>query len=471
MNDHALDLSREEMREIGYRVIDLLIEHFQKLPDKPVTRKGDRLILEKQLREPIPAQGTKAMDLLDRLEKDVFSRIMHLDHPRFFAFVPSPGNFISVMADALASGFNVFAGTWLESSGPAQIELVVLDWLRQACGLPETAGGIFVSGGSMANITALAVARHIKLRGRMDRAVIYGSDQTHSSIERGLRVLGFQADQFQKIACDALFRLDLTALREAVAKDRAAEQIPFCVVANAGTTNTGAIDPLSEIAAFCRKENLWLHIDGAYGAAAVLCEKGKKLLKGLEQADSLTWDPHKWLFQPYEIGCVLVREEHWLRETFHILPEYLADAESKTGEVNFCDRGIQLTRGFRALKLWLSLEVFGKVAFEKALNHGFETAMRTEECIRKLPDWEVTTPAQMAIVTFRYAPAGSDEEEIDRLNHDLVRKMIADGFAMLSSTVLRGKTVLRMCTINPRTTEEDIQETVRRLDQLAREKH
>ncbi len=448
-----------------------MVEHFQELPNKPVTRKEARIILETHFREPIPSAGVDPLELLDRLEKDVFSRIMHLDHPRFFAFVPSPSNFISVMADALASGFNVFSGTWLESSGPAQIELVVLDWLRQACGLPESAGGIFVSGGSLANITALVVARQVKLRGQTEGAMVYGSDQTHSSIERGLRVMGFNEHQFRKIPCDALFRLDAAALRKAVAKDRAAKRTPFCVVANAGTTNTGAIDPLWEIADFCHQEGLWLHMDGAYGAAAALCERGQELLQGLGRADSITLDPHKWLFQPYEIGCVLVRDEQWLRETYHILPEYLADAESKAGEVNFCDRGIQLTRGFRALKLWLSLKAFGKVAFEEALNHGFAMAEAAEEFIRKLPNWEIMTPAQMGIITFRYASAGSNEEEINRLNHGLIEKMIADGFAMLSSTVLRGRTVLRMCTINPRTTKENVQETIRRLDRLASEKY
>jgi len=469
MNPKRLELSPEEMREIGYRVIDLLVGHFQELPHKSVTRKEDRMTLEKHFREPIPIDGVNPLELLDRLEKDVFSRIMHLDHPRFFAFVPSPNNFIGVMADALVSGFNIFSGTWLESSGPAQIELVTLEWLCRACGLPESAGGIFVSGGSVANITALAVARQQKLKGHMQGAMVYGSDQTHSSIERGMRILGFQEQQFRKIACDKSYCLDLSALQKAVQADRAAKRKPFCVVANAGTTNTGAIDPLPAIADFCCQEGLWLHVDGAYGAAAALCERGQELLQGLGRADSLTLDPHKWLFQPYEIGCVLVRHEQWLRQTFHILPAYLADAESKAGEVNFCDRGIQLTRGFRALKLWLSLKAFGKVAFEKALHHGFEMAEAAEEFIGQLSDWEIMTPAQLGIITFRYAPAGMAEEKINTLNHGLIEKMIADGFAMLSSTVLRGRTVLRMCTINPRSTREDIQVTITRLDEMAKE--
>lgn len=464
----TLNLSREDMRALGYRVIDMLVEHFQELPEKPVTRKAGRPTLEARLRKAIPEHGANALEVLDQLQRDVFSNIMHTDHPRFFAFVPSPSNFVSVMADALASGFNVFAGTWLEASGPAQIELVTIDWLRQACGLPDSAGGLFVSGGSMANMTALAVARHVKLGNRIENAVVYFSDQTHSSIERGLRVLGFQDNQMRKLEPDDCFRLDISALMRAIEADRAASRVPFCVVANAGTTNTGAIDPLLALADYCRQEELWLHVDGAYGAAAVFCERGQALLDGLARVDSLSLDPHKWLFQPYEIGCVLVREERWLKEAFHILPEYLEDIEGKEGEVNFCDRGIQLTRGFRALKLWMSLQVFGRSAFQEAVNRGFEMAQVAEAVVCGLSNWEVVTPAQMGIVTFRCIPEGLSPEKLNWLNRELVEEIIADGLAMVSSTVLRGQTVLRMCTINPRTTEADVRGTIKRLDDMSK---
>lgn len=464
----TLSLSREEMRALGYRVVDVLVEHFHNLPGKPVTRKTSRATMEARLRQPLPHHGTNALEVLDRLERDVFSSMMHLDHPRFFAFVPSPSNFVGVMADALASGFNVFAGTWLESSGPAEIELVAVDWLRQACGLPDTAGGLFVSGGSMANITALAVARHKKLQDRVEGALVYCSDQTHSSVERGLRLMGLQDSQLRKLPSDSQFRLDIAELQRAVEADRAAGGVPFCVVANAGTTNTGAIDPLPELAEYCRQQQLWLHVDGAYGAAAALCERGRALLEGMARADSLVLDPHKWLFQPYEIGCVLVRDVRWLKETFHILPEYLQDIVGQEGEINFCDHGVQLTRGFRALKLWMAIKVFGRQAFESALNRGFEHAELAEAAVRELPGWQVVTPAQMGILTFRYAPEGVTEERLNELNQKLVGELIADGYAMISSTVLRRQTALRMCPINPRTTEADIRETIRRLDVIGK---
>lgn len=465
----ALQLSGAEMRAFGYQVIDLLVEHFESLAGKPATRSAARSVLEERLREPPPEAGAPPGAVLQRLQQDVFSQIMHLDHPRFFAFVPSPSNFVSVMADALAAGFNVFAGTWLEASGAAEIELVTIDWLRQLCGLPETAGGLFVSGGSMANLTALAVARHVKLQDQTRDAVVYGSDQVHSSVDRGYRVLGFEPWQVRRLPSDEYFRLPLPALQQAVADDRAAGRRPFCVVANVGSTNTGAVDPLPALAEFCRREGLWLHADGAYGAAAVLCDRGRALLEGLDGVDSLSLDPHKGWFQPYEIGCVLVRDSCLLRETFQILPEYLKDVDRAAEEINFCDYGIQLTRGFRALKLWMALQVFGLSAFRQAVARGPALGELAEQTLRRSPHWEIVTPAQLGVVTFRPALAGRSAAEVDTVCRRLVDEMIVDGFAMVSSTMLRGRIVLRLCTINPRATDDDIRETVRRLEQFARQ--
>src|SRR5262249_42264551 len=212
-------------------------------------------------------------------------------------------------------------------SGTAQIELITIDWLRELCGLPAEAGGLFVSGGSMANLTALAAARHVKLDDRIVDAVVYCSDQTHSCVERALCVLGFNREQLVRIVCDNEFRLPMAALQEAIARDRDRGKRPFCVVANAGAINTGAIDPLNQLADLCLEERLWLHVDGAYGAAAVLSPRGRSLLAGIERVDSLALDPHKWLFQPFEIGCVLLRDRGLLKKTFRILPEFLADTQ------------------------------------------------------------------------------------------------------------------------------------------------
>jgi glutamate/tyrosine decarboxylase-like PLP-dependent enzyme len=331
------------------------------------------------------------------------------------------------------------------------LELVTVDWLRQWCGLPDGAGGLFVSGGSMANLTALAAARHARVGDDASNTVAYCSDQTHSAVERGMLVLGYRADQLRRLPTDERFRLDLTALERAVAEDRASGREPFCVIANAGTTNTGAVDPLLDIAGFCEREEMWLHADAAYGGPAVLCQEGRNLLAGLERSDSIALDPHKWLFQPFEIGCVLLRDRRALRQAFAIRPDYLRDVEGVEEEVNFADYGVQLSRGFRALKLWLSIQVFGVTAFREAIERGLENGRHAEAALRRAGSWDIVAPAQLGVVAFRYASPDDSEETSERVSRSLVDAAQRDGFTLVSSTVLRGNTALRMCTINPRT--------------------
>jgi glutamate/tyrosine decarboxylase-like PLP-dependent enzyme len=457
MDENRLELSSEEMRALGYRVVDLLSDHFALLNEKRVGTKGDPAVLRRTLLDPPPAKPRSPDEIFATLSRDIFTNMMNVGHPRFFAFVPVPSNFVSAMADALASGMNVFSGSWLGGSGSVALELAVIDWLRQWCGLPETAGGLFVSGGSMANLTAIIAARHAKLNDRIAGSVVYFSDQTHSSVDRAWRAAGFLPEQIRKIPSDAQFRLPTGELARHIAEDRAAGLRPFAVVANAGTTNTGAIDPLPEIAAISKENDLWMHVDGAYGAAAALCDRGRALLPGLELADSLSLDPHKWLFQSMECGCVLLRDASILKATYRIMPEYLADVHRNAAEVNPCDYGIQLTRGFRALKLWMSIQYFGLDAFRAAMERGFELAEFAESKLRAMSGWEIVTPAQMGIVTFHHP--GADYEKIHQ-------EMLSVGFALATSTVLKGRKVLRFCTINPRTTEDDIARTLDWIDGL-----
>ncbi len=428
MNDSSADhsriaLSREEMREFGYRVVDLLAEHFANVQDGPVGAKRDPAQLVSLFDQDPPETACDPNELLAQLERDVFPNNLHVDHPRFFAFVPGPNNFVSTMADALAAGFNIFNGTWL--------------------------------GGS-------AAAADSVLQDRVAGATVYFSDQTHSSVERALRVIGFLPDQMRKLESDNNFRLSIQSLRAAIANDRAKGLRPFCVIANAGTTNTGAVDPLPELADLAAEEKLWLHIDGAFGAAAVLSERGREMLRGLERADSISLDPHKWLFQSFECGCVLARDAALLKSAFQIKPDYLRDVHRGLEEFNPCDYGVQLTRSFRALKVWLSLQTFGLAAFRKAITRGFELAELAERELRARKGWQILSPAQMATVCFRFGNS-------DELQTRLVDEMMKDGYALLTSTELRGAVSLRLCTINPRTTEEDIIGTVERLDRFARQ--
>ena len=339
----------------------------------------------------------------------MLTTIDHLDHPRFFAYIPSSSNFVGAMADMLASGYNIFNALYPLGTGAAVVERASIQWLRKLCGMPEEAGGIFVSGGAVANLTGLAVARQVQLNGDMSDAVVYCSDQTHFVISRGLRILGFAPGQLREIQADDGYRLPVAELERAIAEDRAAGKKPFCVAATAGTTNTGSVDPLNELADLCEREGLWLHVDGAYGASACLSEFRKRALAGIERAHSLTWDAHKWMFQPVECSAVLVRDRHWLSETFKDTAHFLSDAEAHSKdevgeEMNFMYQGIQLTRYFRALKFWMSLKVFGLAAVRVAIERGFELAEMAESLLRSAGSWEIVTPAQMAIVTFRYKP-------------------------------------------------------------------
>jgi glutamate/tyrosine decarboxylase-like PLP-dependent enzyme len=455
-------LPREEMRKFGYRVIDLLVDHFTNIEREPVGSKRDPGKLIPLFDNDPPETSRDPNELLAQLERDVFPNNLHVDHPRFFAFVPGPNNFVSTMADALAAGFNVFNGTWLGGSAAAAVELGVVRWLGRVCGFPETAGGLFVSGGSMANLTALVAARNSLLQDRIDGARVYFSDQTHSSVQRALHVIGFQGEQMRKLSTDENFRLSIETLREAIAADRAKGLRPFCIVANAGTTNTGAIDPLPALSDLAAAEKMWLHIDGAFGAAAILSERGRTLLRGIDRADSISLDPHKWWFQSFECGCVLVRDVGLLKSAFQIKPDYLRDVHRNAEEFNPGDHGVQLTRSFRALKVWLSLQTFGLSAFRDAITRGFELAEIAERELRTHKGWEILSPAQMATVCFRFGDS-------DDVQTQLVDLMMRDGYALLTSTTLRSVVSLRLCTINPRTTEQDIVETIERLDKFARQ--
>jgi glutamate/tyrosine decarboxylase-like PLP-dependent enzyme len=440
-----LTLEPEELRRLGHRVIDAIVDHWETVGDCPPIRTGEAAELRRAIGGPPPDGPGDPEVALDRLLNDVLPYMQHGDHPRFFARVGSASNPVSVLADALGAGVNVFAASWAGGSGPATVELTVLDWLRGWCGLPEGTGGILASGGSVASLTALAAAR--AARPHATTAIV--SDQTHASVTRALKLLGIEP---RTLPTDEHFRLrpDDLELGDDV----------LCVVATAGTTNTGAVDPLEAIAERCLAYGVWMHVDGAYGAPAILTERGRALLPGLERADSLVLDPHKWLFQPYEVGCALVRHPGGLERAFSMLPEYLRDvAVSTNEEVSFRDRGPQLSRGSRALKLWLSLHTFGLDAFRAAIDRCIDNAERAQRAIEASDALELVTPAQLGIVTF--APRDGDAGE-------LAERVVADGYAAPSSTVLRGRTVLRMCTINPRTTDDDVDGTIARIAELSR---
>ena len=465
MNPKLL-LDKETMRQLGYRAVDMVINHLDNLPEKNATKQKTRTELEAIFREEIPKEGMNTMELLNLVEKEVFSNIMHIDHPRFFAFVPGPSNYMGALADFLTAGFNVISCDWLEASAAAQIELVVIRWLTDIFKLPPTAGGIFVSGGSMANLMAIILAiYHKKQKGKT--GVIYCSDQTHSSIERAVTIMGKERVELRKIQSDASFKIEIATLKKEIQSDKDNNKQPLAIVATAGTTNTGSIDNLANIADICTQEDLWFHVDGAYGGVAILDDRQKHLYEGIERIDSMTINPHKWLFQPIEAACFLVREQHNLKDVFYIMPEYLKDMDLSAEEINYGNYSIQLTRSFKAFKLWLSLKAFGLKSFESAIKTGINLAELAEREIKTYANWVIVAPAKLGIINFQYRPLNQSIAQTNQLNKAIIEAIVKTGFAMISSTRLKGHLVVRLCIINPRTTETDIKETIRRLNQIA----
>ncbi len=442
----VLDVDPERLRALGHWVVDRTIEHLTTLNDRPALTAADHDTLVAALGGPLPTEPGDVEASLALLADVALEHQQHGDHPRYFARVPGPSSYAAVLGDWLATGMQAIASSWGGGSGTATLELVVLGWLREALGLPEGTAGILLSGGSMASTTALITAR-----AEGGDGVLYLSDQTHSSIKRGALAIGWPADNVRVLPTDDAFRLDAAVLRAAVEADVAAGLTPAVVVATAGTTNTGAIDDLPAIAAVAREHGMWLHVDGAYGGPAAL-SPGRHGITGLDLADSFVLDPHKWLFQPYDVACLLVREPDALERTFSMHPEYLRD--SQDGAVNFHNRGLELTRRARAAKLWLTLRTYGLGTIVDAIDRGVALAEHAQRAVEADPRLEVVTPAQLGIITFA-APAYDDSAHVRA-----AAAVTQDGFAAVSPTVLRGRTVFRLCTINPRTTTDDLDRTI-----------
>ncbi|MGE0491323.1 MAG: aspartate aminotransferase family protein [Vulcanimicrobiota bacterium] len=442
---------------MGYRIVDTILAHHQRLDQLQAGNLASGEQLRQLLAEPLPEEGQDLeMVFSDACDK-VFNHMMYSNHPRFMGFIPSPSNPVSALLEALVAGFNPFMGAWHEACGPTTAEIVLIDWLRNLAGLPETAAGMVVSGGSAANLTALTVARHHQLGRTPAGGVIYFSDQTHCSLKKDLRVLGFKPEQMRELPSRG-GRLDLSALQESLEKDRTEGCQPFCIIANAGTTNTGAIDPLDELADLSQSHGLWLHVDGAYGAGALLCPEGRALLAGIQRADSLSLDAHKWLFQPFEAGCIMVRRGQLLKEAFYARPDYMEDLD---GGFNFSDHGLQLSRSFKAFKLWFTLKLFGRKTFAQAIEHGLEMARFAQHYLETSSRFQVVTPASLGIVTFRH-PDLDDEQ-----HGQLVQTSWQDGYAVISSTRVEGQTVLRLCPIHPGLDQQQLKTTIVWLEKLA----
>lgn len=448
------------MRRLGHRVADIVTEHLANIREEPVIASRPRSLLNDALLIPAPPSGSDFETIVDTLSEHVFPWHAREPHPGFLAYVPSCPTFPAVLGDWIATGYNFFAGVWPVAAGPNQLEMVVLEWIREWMGMPAGSSGLLTSGGSAANLTAVVAARHaaVEKGGDISRLVAYASAQAHSSVVRAAWIAGIRRENVRVVEMDELFRMRSDELTRAIRADRDAGLVPFLVVASAGTTNTGSVDPLHAIADVCAGERLWLHVDAAYAGFATLTSEGRRMLGGIERADSLTLDPHKWLFVPFECGCLMVRDPSTLTAAFRIWPEYLKDVEPGEEEVSFADRGEQLTRYSRALKIWMSVTYFGTEAIASAIQDGMDRARLLESLVDDAGDFEPLCPAQFGIFCFRAHPAGVAEADLDTLNERINARVVSEGRFLISSTRLRERFSLRMCTLGFRTTHDDIRE-------------
>jgi aromatic-L-amino-acid/L-tryptophan decarboxylase len=435
------------MRALGYTTVDALVDWLTDADQPPIRRATP----EEMAKRMGAAKGESFDDALATLFDDVIPFTSRSAHPRFFAYVPFAGTWPGALGDFVASACNVYAGSWQEGAGPTQLELEILDWFKNWVGYPDSASGSLLTGGSAANLTAIACAREALVGAMRDDLVIYASDQSHSSVGRAARILGFRPDQVRVLPVDDRLRLEPETLAGAMAADEAAGRLPFLAVANAGATSTGAVDPIKELAALCRERSVWLHADAAYGGFAVLTERGRAQLGALALSDSIALDPHKWLYQPYECGCLLVRDAGALRRAFQIKSDYLRDAEADDGVVNFADYGLQLSRTSRAFKVWLSLSTFGIGAFREAIDRSLDLAELAHSRIDASDVLELVAPPSLGIVCFRRRDAD------DELTDGLVAALEESGIGLISSTRVHGRSVLRLCILNHTSRAEDVE--------------
>lgn len=453
-----IDMSPEEFTRLGYQVIDMLAAGMRQNADQPVRQPVPDAVRDALMHHPLPETGTTAETVLSAVKDLVLPYPMGNRSPRFFAWVNSPPAPLGILAELLAAGHN--ASVAGGDHAATYVEHGVLSWIKTIMRFPDEGGAILTSGGSVANLLPLAVMRTVKAAGKMRVGgltaepapmVIYTSAQGHSCIQKAVEMLGFGSDNLRKIPVDADYRMDVAALGVQIQADRAAGLHPVCVVASAGTVNTGAIDPLNAIADLCETEDLWFHVDGAYGGFGILADQTSSLYDGIERADSLAVDPHKWLYLPIECGCALVRDKQAMRDTFSLVPSYLRDDAALPW---FSEFGIQQTRGFKALKLWMVLQQIGVDGYRELITHDVAMARALQAKVQARPDFEIVAAGPLSITCFRYAPAGA--KDIDALNRHIPEIVQREGRAFLTGTELDGRPALRACIVNFRTTEADL---------------
>lgn len=452
-----------ELRALGHRMLDDMFDHQQGRLEGPVWQPMPAEVRER-FKTPLPQETRSEEEVYEIFRTEILPYAMGNTHARFWGWVMGNGTPLGMLADMLASGVNPNMGGG--DQAPNLVELQVVEWCRQMFDLPEGGSGLLTSGGSVANLIGLAVARQhgADFDVRKDGVAaapkpmtLYGSEEMHSSLDKAVELLGLGRQHLRKIPVDERMRVDLNALRERIEADLEAGCQPIALIATAGTVNTGAIDPLDEVADLAEEFGLWYHIDGAFGALAYLAPELRTRLKGLNRADSLAFDLHKWFYLPFEIGCTLVRDEEIHRQTFALRPDYLHEGTRgiATGVRWLSDYGIQLTRGFRALKAWMAFQVHGVDRVGDVILKNVRQAEYLADRVEKSDLLELLAPVDLNVVCFRYRPAGLQEQELNALNEELLYEIQESGVAVPSSTMVDGHYALRCAITNHRSRQSD----------------
>lgn len=463
--DNPLELDGDEMREMVELAAERVIAHLERLPEQPAANVDDPEAIAEAFHEPEPPeQPTVFETLLDELFDDAIPQSLNTPHPGYLAYIPGGGLFHAAVADLIADGVNRYVGTWFAAPALARLEANVVEWFCRMVDYPEEAFGVLTTGGSMANQIAITTARRETLGEAFLDGTVYVSDQVHHSVTKSAVLAGLPADNVRAVETDTAYRIDPDALAERIQADRDAGLDPFLVVANAGSTNTGAVDPMDRLADVSRAEDVWLHADAAYGGFFYLTDRGRDQLAGMAQADSITLDPHKGLFLPYGTGSLLVRDGQALARAHAVSADYIPDKDPGSGLVDFSQLTPELSRDFRGLRVWLPLKMHGLEPFRENLDEKLDLAAWAAERIAELEHVRVVAEPQLSTFAFRAEPDGIGAEALDALNRAWLDAVNQRGRVHLSGTVLEDRFTLRVSVVSFRTHQANLDRCIEDLE-------
>ena len=448
------------MRELVSLALDRIVEHVESLPRQPAAHRETDAELARSFREPLPEGGAAAAQVLDFLFDEAVPRSFNSAGPGYLAYIPGGGIFHSAVADLIAGATNRYVGVWIAAPLLVELEANVLRWFADLVGYPPTAVGILTSGGSLANFSAIVTARRELLGDDFLKGTIYVSDQVHHSVTKATMLAGFPLANVRMIESDEQFSIRLDALERKIEGDRAGDYEPFLVVGSAGTVNTGAVDDLEALAGVARRHKLWFHVDAAYGGFFVMTERGRRILRGIDRADTITLDPHKGLFLPYGTGCLLARDRETLRRAHTVTAEYMPEMREEPDLIDFCELSPELSRDFRGLRIWLPFKLVGAKAFRDALDEKLDLTQWAAEQLRSIEGIEITAEPQLSLVAFRLRLDGMSMDETNRVNRELLEEINRRGRVYMTGTSVRGHFVLRICVLSFRTHKDRMEEAL-----------